>query len=203
SSTGRTILAGTPEYVAPEQADPALAGTVDERADVYAAAVILYELLTGAVPFTHANFEAAAAARQGPPDVRAARPDVPAAVAEAVARGMAADRDARFPSGRAWLSTLDSVLAALPEAASPAWPLAAAPFAAPTGAAPPPPAHPPPAATPPFALTPPRPQPRPRLPHPLPPPPPPPPPRRSLSPRRSRRRRGRSVPCPPRPPQPM
>ncbi|HZQ56814.1 MAG TPA: serine/threonine-protein kinase [Acidimicrobiales bacterium] len=153
SSTGRTILAGTPEYVAPEQADPALAGTVDERADVYAAAVILYELLTGAVPFTHANFEAAAAARQGPPDVRAARPDVPAAVAEAVARGMAADRDARFPSGRAWLSTLDSVLAALPEAASPAWPLAAAPFAAPTAAAPPTAATPPAAATPPFALT--------------------------------------------------
>jgi serine/threonine protein kinase len=43
AASGRTILAGTPEYVAPEQADPKLAATVDERADVYAAAVILHE----------------------------------------------------------------------------------------------------------------------------------------------------------------
>ncbi len=142
-ATRRTILAGTPEYIAPEQADPALAATVDERADVYAAAVILHELLTGAVPFTHADFESAAAAREQAPDLRAARPDVPAAVAAVVARGMALDREQRFPSGLAWLAALDEVTplatgappaGALPAAALPAAALPAA--ALPAGALP-------------------------------------------------------------------
>jgi hypothetical protein len=109
SATGKTVLAGTPEYIAPEQADPALAATVDERADVYAAAVILHELLTGSVPFTHASFESAAAARERAPDLRAARPDVPPELAAVVARGMAIDRDERFLSSRAWLAALTEV----------------------------------------------------------------------------------------------
>ncbi len=134
TATGRTILAGTPEYVAPEQADPILAGTVDERADVYAAAVILHELLAGAVPFGYSSLDQAAAPTQGPPDLRRVRPDVPPDLAAVVARGMDPDRDARFPTGRAWMLALRDVLATLsddaPLAVRPPVPVAGVPVAA-------------------------------------------------------------------------
>src|SRR5262245_29623208 len=48
--TEQGIVVGTPEYMAPEQADPT-ASDIDTRADIYALGVMLYELLVGVLPF--------------------------------------------------------------------------------------------------------------------------------------------------------
>jgi len=126
---------GTPSYMSPEQivGDPDL----DARTDVWSIAVIWYELLTGELPFPQPRIEALFQSILGdePAPIRARAPDVPAALAEAVHRGLVKDRSLRFGSMGEFL---DALVAALEPA------VAREPEAAP---APAPPAEPAPAPT--------------------------------------------------------
>jgi serine/threonine-protein kinase len=95
TQTGTVI--GTSNYIAPEQAS---GRGVDERTDIYSLGVVLFELLTGDVPFPGENFVAVAMrhVHEEPPSVLEVRPDVPLRVAHLVERALAKDPDERFPS---------------------------------------------------------------------------------------------------------
>src|SRR3954453_7448499 len=88
---------GTLDYIAPEQ----IRGeTVDARADVYALGGVLCFLLTGRVPFDREGDEAKLWAQlsEPPPVPSRLRPHLPPALDGVVARAMAKDPGARFPS---------------------------------------------------------------------------------------------------------
>jgi serine/threonine protein kinase len=96
TNTGSII--GTPAYMSPEQA--AGRKDIDHRADVYAAGIILYELLVGEPPFdgdtaleiVHKQWKAK------PPPPRAKRPDLPEEFEQIIYAALEKDRDKRIQS---------------------------------------------------------------------------------------------------------
>lgn len=93
-------LMGSPGYLAPEQTSDS--ASVDQRADIYALGVILYEILKGGRAFPEANdaLSARRAALTAPPPLDASRDDLPAHVVSAIAQAMSPDLDARYPDCR-------------------------------------------------------------------------------------------------------
>jgi serine/threonine-protein kinase len=99
---------GTPAYMAPEQVEGTDAG---ERADVYALGVMLFEMLTGQLPWRGDSVIAIAAARilRPPPDPREIAPDIATPLAEATLRCMARRPEDRFGSMADVAATLAKV----------------------------------------------------------------------------------------------
>ena len=88
---------GSPFYMSPEQTNDE---EVDGRADQYALAAVLYEMLTGEPPFVGRTLEAIVAKRLSnpTPSARALRDAVPPHVDEAIRKAMASAPAERFPS---------------------------------------------------------------------------------------------------------
>lgn len=95
TATGEFV--GTPRYVAPEQAAGQRA---TPATDLYAVGVVIFEMLAGHAPFdAETPMATLLAHRDAPvPDVRHARPEVPAALATAIATAMAKRPEDRFAS---------------------------------------------------------------------------------------------------------
>ena len=105
---GRVL--GTTDYVSPEQA---LGQPVTGQSDLYSLGVVLYEMLTGAVPFSGETPVAVAMrhVREQVPDVQASRPGVSAATAAVIERATAADLAERYPNAASMAADLEEALA--------------------------------------------------------------------------------------------
>jgi serine/threonine-protein kinase len=105
---GRVL--GTTDYVSPEQA---LGQPVTGQSDLYSLGVVLYEMLTGEVPFRGDSPVAVAMrhVREDVPDVQDLRPGVSAAAASVVDRAVAKDLAARYPDAATMVADLEEALA--------------------------------------------------------------------------------------------
>ncbi len=89
---------GTLHYASPEQFRPGAA--IDHRSDIYSLGIIVYQMLTGHVPFEAESLERMIYAHlhERPASPRRFRPDVPAAVEDVFARALAKNPEDRFSS---------------------------------------------------------------------------------------------------------
>jgi serine/threonine-protein kinase len=105
--TEQNMVLGTPEYMAPEQAR---GDEVDERCDIYAAGVILYQLLTGSVPFSRRTPVAVMTAHMteapAPPSLRPSRRSIPTSLAAVATHALAKRRRDRYPTAAALAAAL-------------------------------------------------------------------------------------------------
>ncbi len=94
------MILGTPYYMAPEQARGQR--DIDHRADIYSAGAMLFELLTGRVPFEGENYNEVIVkiVTQIAPTVTQISGRVPPELDDVVARALDPDRDKRFQTAR-------------------------------------------------------------------------------------------------------
>jgi tRNA A-37 threonylcarbamoyl transferase component Bud32 len=104
--TRTDAVMGSPGYMSPEQIRSAK--HVDRRADIWGLGVVMYELLAGKPPFDGDNVATLSAqiVLETPERVDAVRPEVPAALADVVARCLAKEPGERFPDMKALADAL-------------------------------------------------------------------------------------------------
>src|SRR4051812_9148793 len=108
TADGRVL--GTTDYVSPEQA---MGHGVTGQSDLYSLGIVLFEMLTGDVPFKGENQVAVAMkhVRERLPDVQVRRPEVSAALAAIVDQATAKELDARYRSSDEMIADLEEALA--------------------------------------------------------------------------------------------
>ena len=108
TADGRVL--GTTDYVSPEQA---LGQPVSGQSDLYSLGIVLYEMLTGEVPFKGENQVAVAMmhVRDEMPDVRVKRPEVSATLASVIETATAKRPQDRYADDQEMIADLEDVLA--------------------------------------------------------------------------------------------
>jgi len=103
--TGAGVMVGTPEYISPEQIEGKEA---DGRSDIYSMGVILFEMLTGRLPFEGDTALSIAVKHktEPPPDPQKLAPQIPDELGRLILRCLEKDREKRFQKAEEVISEL-------------------------------------------------------------------------------------------------
>jgi serine/threonine protein kinase/ligand-binding sensor domain-containing protein len=112
--TASGAIIGTPAYMSPEQG---MGKPVDHHCDIYSLGVVLYELVTGRVPFEAETPLAVVLKHVNDPLPlpRQIKPDLPAAVERVILKAMAKVPADRFQSAKEMIDALEAAVATMPE----------------------------------------------------------------------------------------
>jgi len=111
--TGAGVMIGTPEYMSPEQIE---GKDVDQRSDIYSLGVILYEMVTGRVPFEgDTPFTVGVKHKSEMPiDPRELNSQIPEDLSQVILRCMEKGREKRYQSAGEVLSELENIEKGIP-----------------------------------------------------------------------------------------
>jgi serine/threonine protein kinase/Tfp pilus assembly protein PilF len=111
--TGEGVMIGTPEYMSPEQAE---AKAVDTRSDIYSLGVILYEMITGRLPFEGGTPLSVAMKHKGetPKDPKGFNPQIPDDLSQLILKCLEKDKEIRYQSAEELQSELENVKKSIP-----------------------------------------------------------------------------------------
>jgi eukaryotic-like serine/threonine-protein kinase len=113
--TGAGVVIGTPEYMSPEQVE---GKETDQRSDIYSLGVILYQMVTGRVPF-EGDTPLSVAVKQkteAPQSPRTLNPQVPEDLSRAILRCLEKDPGQRYQTAEEVLADLDKIEKGTPTA---------------------------------------------------------------------------------------
>jgi eukaryotic-like serine/threonine-protein kinase len=99
---------GTPHYMSPEQV---LGEKVDSRSDLFSAGVVLYQLLTGALPFEGDSLISVAfkITKSDPPSIDKVRPELPLGLRRVIDRALKKQPEKRYQTGEEFAQALIAV----------------------------------------------------------------------------------------------
>jgi len=114
--TGEGAIIGTPEYMSPEQVEGKEA---DQRSDIYALGIMLFEMVTGRLPFEgETPFSIANKQKsEPPPDPRKLNPQIPAGLGRVILQSLEKGKEKRYQTTGELLADLAAVEKSLPATA--------------------------------------------------------------------------------------
>jgi serine/threonine protein kinase/tetratricopeptide (TPR) repeat protein len=111
--TGAGVMIGTPEYMSPEQVESKV---IDQRSDIYSLGVILYEMITGRVPFEGETPLSIAMKHKSetPKDPRKLNTQIPEDLSRVILKCMEKDKEKRYQSANELRSELENIEEGIP-----------------------------------------------------------------------------------------
>ena len=111
--TGAGMMIGTPEYMSPEQVE---GKEVDQRSDIYSLGVVLYEMVTGQVPFEGDTPLSIAVKHktESPPDPKDLNAQIPEDLSRVILKCLEKDKERRYQTAGEVQSELDRIEKGIP-----------------------------------------------------------------------------------------